>query len=341
MNGKRNETASIGQYAAFNGQSNNQSSFVAGISRHVPVLACIGGKRAKTPETMSTKVLLDTDIGSDVDDAVCLAYLLANPACDLLGITTVTGDTVARAKMASVLCRIAGKDIPIHPGARSSLLTEQKQPLVPQAAALEKWNNHETKFSSGEAIEFLRKTIRANPGEVVLFGIGPMTNIAALFAADEEIPHLLKSLVLMCGYFKRGNADMEWNALVDPTATAITYRAKSKVHRSIGLDVTLQVQMEAPEVRKKFQAPLLLPVLDFAEVWFSKVKYMTFHDPLAAATIFDDKICGYERGLVDVELKSEKFPGATSFTKKDDGPHEIAATVDKQRFLDHYFGFFK
>jgi inosine-uridine nucleoside N-ribohydrolase len=42
---------------------------------------------------MGIKVLLDTDIGSDIDDAVCLAYLLANPACDLLGITTVTGDT--------------------------------------------------------------------------------------------------------------------------------------------------------------------------------------------------------------------------------------------------------
>ena len=53
---------------------------------------------------MPTKILLDTDIGSDIDDAVCLAYLLANPACDLLGITTVTGDTVLRARMASVLC---------------------------------------------------------------------------------------------------------------------------------------------------------------------------------------------------------------------------------------------
>jgi len=68
---------------------------------------------------MPTKILLDTDIGSDIDDAVCLAYLLANPDCDLLGITTVTGDTVKRASMASVLCKIAGRNIPIHPGRRS------------------------------------------------------------------------------------------------------------------------------------------------------------------------------------------------------------------------------
>ena len=292
---------------------------------------------------MPTKVLLDTDIGSDIDDAVCLAYLLANPACDLLGITTVTGDTVARAKMASVLTKIAKKNIPIHPGATQCLVSEQKQPHVPQAAALDKWA-HETKFSTGEAVEFLRQTIRANPGEVVLFGIGPMTNIAALFAVDEEIPKLLKSLVLMCGVFSNritGLPPREWNALVDPTATAMVYRAAPAVHRSIGLDVTLQVQMPAAEVRKKFNAPLLKPVLDFAEVWFKRTEIMTFHDPLAATTIFDDAICTYEKGEVEVELQGHRFAGATSWTPKPDGRHEMANAVDKQRFFDHYFGFFK
>jgi len=43
-----------------------------------------------------TKVLLDTDIGTDIDDAVCLAYLLQRPDCELLGITTVTGQPVER-----------------------------------------------------------------------------------------------------------------------------------------------------------------------------------------------------------------------------------------------------
>ena len=71
---------------------------------------------------MPTKVILDTDIGSDIDDAVCLAYLLAQPECELLGITTVTGEPVARAKMASALCRVAGVDIPIYPGAPDPLI---------------------------------------------------------------------------------------------------------------------------------------------------------------------------------------------------------------------------
>jgi purine nucleosidase len=291
---------------------------------------------------MATKILLDTDIGSDIDDAVCLAYLLANPACEMLGITTVTGDTVQRASMASVLCKIAGKNIPIHPGAVNPLLIEQRQPLVPQASALSKWD-HDTKFSSGEAVEFLRRTIRAHPGEITLFGIGPMTNIAALFAADQEIPRLLKALYVMCGVFTApvaGLPVLEWNAMLDPTATAILYRAQPPVHRSIGLEVTQQVRMPAPQVREKFKHPLLRPVLDFAEVWFENVEQITFHDPLAATTIFDSGICGFERGTVEVEAASPRLGGHTTWKADAAGRHEVATTVDPARFFDHYFSFF-
>src|SRR5690625_3689584 len=60
------------------------------------------------------KILLDTDIGNDIDDAFCLAYLLAQPRCELLGITTATGDTQQRAALVDALCQTAGRtDIPI------------------------------------------------------------------------------------------------------------------------------------------------------------------------------------------------------------------------------------
>ena len=67
-------------------------------------------------------MLLDTDIGNDIDDAVCLAYLLAQPRCELLGITTVTAAPDLRAGLASVLCRNAGRDVPIYPGAADPLV---------------------------------------------------------------------------------------------------------------------------------------------------------------------------------------------------------------------------
>jgi inosine-uridine nucleoside N-ribohydrolase len=291
---------------------------------------------------MPAKILLDTDIGSDIDDAVCLAYLLANPDCDLLGITTVTGDTIKRASMASVLCKVAGKNIPIFPGAENPLLIAQKQPDVPQAAALSRWK-HETRFPEGEAVDFLRRTIRKHPGEIILLGIGPLTNIAALFAADQEIPRLLKGLYLMCGVFTNpiaGLPVLEWNAMLDPTATAIVYRAAPKVHRSVGLEVTHQVVMGAPEVRTKFRHPLLRPVLDFAEVWFQTRKTITFHDPLVGATIFHDDICGFECGNVEVETTSPLLAGHTLWVADPAGRHEIALKVSAANFFDYFFGVF-
>ena len=59
----------------------------------------------------TVKILFDTDIGSDIDDAVALAYLLAQPRAEILGITTVSGQPVERAKLASAICKTAGQRI--------------------------------------------------------------------------------------------------------------------------------------------------------------------------------------------------------------------------------------
>ena len=292
---------------------------------------------------LTEMVLLDTDIGSDIDDAVCLAYLLANPACELMGITTVTGEAVKRAQMASVLCKLAGKAVPIYPGAEEPVLIQQKQPFAPQAEALEKWP-HQSSFPLGQAVAFLRDVIRSNPGEVTLLTIGPLTNIGLLFRIDPEIPRLLKRLVMMCGVFTNrlaGVGPLEWNAIGDPHATAIVYQSPASVHRSIGLDVTCQVQMPAENVRQRFMHGLLRPVLDFAEVWFRGVDTITFHDPLAATTVFDEQICSFESGRVEVELLSRRTMGMTHWVPDEQGTHEAALAVDSQRFFKHYFSFFQ
>jgi purine nucleosidase len=291
---------------------------------------------------MPLKLLLDTDIGSDIDDAVCLAYLLAQPQCDLLGITTVSGEVETRAQIASALCKTAGRDVPIFPGVADPLLVPQRQPLAPQAVALAGWP-HATAFPHAQALGFLRETIRAHPGDVVLLTIGPLTNIALLFSLDPEIPHLLKGLVMMCGMFTNrvaGAGPREWNAMLDPHATAIVYRHAAQMHRSIGLDVTCQVVMEAEAVRERFQAPLLQPVLALAAVWFQRRSSVTFHDPLAAAVLFDEEICQFERGLVEVELASDRLAGVTYWTPQASGPHEVALQVDAGRFFAHYFSLF-
>jgi purine nucleosidase len=284
------------------------------------------------------KILLDTDIGSDIDDAVCLAYLLAQPECELLGITTVTGEAERRAMIASAVCTAAERDVPIFPGAEQPLLGEQRQPEAPQAAALSGLD-HRTTFDKGAAVEFMRQTIRAHPGEVTLLGIGPLTNIALLFAIDREIHTLLEGLVLMCGVFTpegRRVAHREWNAMLDSVAASIVYRAAAPVHRSIGLDVSMKAVLPADDVRRRFAIPKLDAVLQLAEVWFRDSDKLTFHDPLAAATIFDNDICGFERGQVSVRIGHER--NVTDWLPDANGPHEVARSVDVDRFFRHFFG---
>src|SRR5687768_13959698 len=172
-----------------------------------------------------TKILLDTDIGTDVDDAVCLAYLLSHPDCELLGITTVTGEAEKRASLASVLCQAAGKDIPIYPGADHPMQGEQRQQIAQQAAALPRWP-HETNFPKEQAIDFLANAIRSYPGQVTLLTVGPLTNIGLLFSTYPDVSELLAGLVIMGGNFDETGSEVgriEWNIAGDPLASKIVY----------------------------------------------------------------------------------------------------------------------
>ena len=192
------------------------------------------------------KLLLDTDIGNDIDDALALAYLLREPQCELLGVTTVCGEPEKRCEMASAICHHLGRpDVPIHPGCPVPLSRAQLQPVCPQAAGLGDWPRD--RFAAdNSAVDFLRRTIRANPGEVALLAIGPLTNVATLFSLDPEIPSLLKGLYLMCGRFFTALGG-EWNAFLDPWATAIVYgngtHPRPATHVSYGLDVTERAKL--------------------------------------------------------------------------------------------------
>jgi inosine-uridine nucleoside N-ribohydrolase len=127
--------------------------------------------------TNTVPILFDTDIGSDIDDAVALAYLLKQPACELLGVTTVTGEPEKRAELASAICHAAGRaDVPIHVGVEEPLLIAQRQAQASQHRALsEQWEHKAFQSKENTAIEFMRRTISARPGEITLLAVGPLT----------------------------------------------------------------------------------------------------------------------------------------------------------------------
>lgn len=145
------------------------------------------------------KVLLDTDIGGDIDDAICLAYLLKEPQCELVGITTVCGESEKRAAIADAICRTVGKQIPIVAGLDSTLQPIPVYPTPGGAGALEFWEHYT--YKKADAPAFLYRKIKENPHEIVLIGTGNMTNIATLFKTYPDAAALLKGLYVMNGYF--------------------------------------------------------------------------------------------------------------------------------------------
>lgn len=304
---------------------------------------------APTP-AVSVPVLFDTDIGSDIDDAVALAYLLRQPRCRLLGITTVTGDTAKRAALAEIICRAAGRaDVPIIAGLAGPLLHGPGQPNVPQYEAVQNMPHRKDYAANGHsgasAVHFLRETIRARPGEITLLAVGPMTNVGTLFALDPEIPRLLKRLVLMCGVFTsaggQGPGAREWNALVDPVASALVYRhAAPGTLLSVGLDVTTRCTLPQNECRDRFTRAggALGIVAQMAKVWFKHASHITFHDPLAAALVFAPDLCKTQTGRVDVFTDDNPLAGLTRWSVNEKGPHAVATDVDPAAFFAHYFG---
>ena len=81
--------------------------------------AALLGACAESPAPIP--VILDTDIGGDIDDTWALAYLLRSPELDLKLVVTDFGDTVYRAKIAAKLLEVAGRtEVPIGIGVRQS-----------------------------------------------------------------------------------------------------------------------------------------------------------------------------------------------------------------------------
>ena len=121
----------------------------------------------------------------------------------------------------------------------------------------------------------------------------------------------------------------------------ITSRARPPRLVSVGLEVTTRCCLPAEECRRRFRAaggPLGI-VADMLEVWMvSPTGLMTFHDPLAAAVIFEPKLCTYASGCVTVETQSERLAGLTSFRRqRGSAPHRIAVSVNPEAFSQHYF----
>ena len=168
-------------------------------------------------------VIFDTDIGTDIDDAYALAGLIQRSDLDVLGVTTVSSDAVARARLAAKLLSVAGgkwAQIPVYAGISTPT---QYMKQVEWAQGFESPSLH----NSG-AVDFMRRAINTRPGEITLIAVGELTNIAALLESEPGIGRKIRAIALMGGAIYRGHApgskpEPEWNIRSNATAARTVF----------------------------------------------------------------------------------------------------------------------
>lgn len=150
---------------------------------------------------MPTPVILDTDLGTDVDDLWALALVLSHPDIDLLGVTTVTGDTQARARLAAKLLRLAGREeVPVFAG--MSMPIGGTEPHGGPLTHTDLVRDDDAEFGAtfGEAMGFILDTLNHAEAPVTIVGTGAWTNVAAVIErADAGQREHVGEIALMGG----------------------------------------------------------------------------------------------------------------------------------------------
>lgn len=276
------------------------------------------------------KVLIDTDIGDDIDDALALALALNSPELDIVGITTVYGKTDARARLAAKILEIYGRDdIPVAMGSSKPLVNPEPKYFPKQALIIDK--KFFPNIVDDNAVEFIVKMI-SKYRNLTIVTIGPETNLAKAFLKNPDIFKNVR-IVMMAGYIE--NPFPEYNVRCDPEATSIILSIKNISKILVGLDVTLRCSMNKYMIKKfyrdnrkeiKFLSRLI-------EIW---MRYSNrppiLHDPLAIATSFNKNIVKIKSMHLEVDLKNHR---GVLYQVLDKKPNiDVAIDVDVDRFMN-------
>ncbi len=257
-------------------------------------------------------VILDTDIGTDVDDAMALALLLGLPGANLLGVTTVYGDTELRARLARRYGALAGRDLRVRAGAGATLSGREVW-----------WAGHEGSLHSGleeesyeheSAVEWMVRTVAERPGQVDVLAIGPLTNIALALDTDPSFAENVRTLWVMGGAFDDVERT-EHNFRSDATAARRVFTSGIRAVVT-GLEVTRRVRVLDTHLRElKVAGPLgAALVADIDQWWkFWDEQWNVPHDPVAVLSLVRPELFTLSGpGTVHIEPDGEDA-GASTF----------------------------
>ncbi len=282
-------------------------------------------------------VILDTDIGDDIDDALALAFALQSPELDVRAVVTVLQHRERRADLVWKILQLYGRtDIPVGMGAEQPLVAPPRIGEVRQTAALTPGDRMpENRRRNG--LELFLETCLRSPERITVVAYGPLTNVALALKAEPRIAQRIERLVLMNGIFFRPR--LEYNTVRDPEAAAIVFASGLPIV-TVGLDVTLQCRLE-PADMDRLGASRLETVgflLELTRIWQAgrPEQRPVLHDPLAVAVTFHPDLVRLERGRVEVETRGqpERTYGMTLFRPDAEANVQVASEVQARRFLD-------
>lgn len=257
------------------------------------------------------KIIIDTDIGDDIDDAFAVALALRSPELQILGISTAFGDTELRAKLTDRLLGEAGRqDIPVATG----IPTSTKSPFTQRGYAE---GGQFAKPSHPRSIDFIIEQIRRHPNQITLVAIGPLVNVGALIDKDADTFRKLRRVVLMGGSIYRRYGDMgyapprgpepEWNIKNDIPSAQKLFAAGVPIFM-MPLDST---QLKLDEVKRPliFQAgtPLTDALTLLYQQWGQQTP--TLFDVMTLAYILNPKLCPVTPMHITVDDQGFTRPG--------------------------------
>ncbi|MGW7313339.1 nucleoside hydrolase [Streptomyces sp. NPDC054854] len=304
---------------------------------------------------MPVPMIIDCDPGHD--DALAIMLAAADPAVDLLAITTVAGNqTLDKTTLnARRVCTLAGiTDVPVAAGCDRPLV----QPLAVAADVHGESGLDGPRFPPPtvdvvpeHAVDLIHRILLEHPEPVTLVPTAPLTNIALLLTRYPDSASRIREIVLMGGSTERGNRTpaAEFNIHTDPEAAAVVLGSGVPI-TMCGLNVTHQA-LATPEVLARFEAlgtelgrtcAELLAYFASAYNRLWGMPHPPLHDPVAVARVIDPSIVDCVEANVTVELHGSHTRGATVV----DLHHylgrpvnaRVAVALDTERFWDRMVG---
>jgi purine nucleosidase len=295
------------------------------------------------------KIILDCDPGHD--DAIAILLAAANPAIDLLGITTVSGnhnvDNTTRNALST--CTAYGIKVPVAKGSRGPMISEQilaiaihgetglDGPVLPPASF---------DLDPRHAVDFIIDTVMAHePKSVTLVPVGPYTNIGLAIRKEPRIIERVKRVVAMGGAYTRGNITpaAEFNIYADAEAADVVFRANWDV-TMVGLDLTHQA-LATPDMQDRVRAiggsisQFILDIWEFIDTTHGgllQIPYPAIHDACCVAALIDPTIFTTEKADIRVETAGRWSRGMTVCNfEKMGGMHHFGGTASEQKSFRH------